>query len=60
MKQEEHESITEFTKRFNNAMNIMETQHGEFSLSAYLKTRSDYQAAITSPAKSVIHKEQYD
>ena len=60
MKQEENENLTEFTKRFNNTFDIMETQHGVLSLSAYLANRSDYKAATTSTDKKAIHKREYD
>ena len=32
MKQDDNEGLTEFTKRFNNAIDIIETQHGPFAL----------------------------
>ena len=31
IKQEENERLTDFTKRFNNAKDIMETQHGKLN-----------------------------
>ena len=63
MKQEDNEGLTEYTKRFNNAIDIMETQHGMFSMTAYLKTRTDFQlaeAAGDAELKKTIHKQQYD
>ena len=60
MKQNENENLTEFTKRFNNTFDIIETQHGELSLSAYLANRSDYKAATTKAAKTAIHKDHYN
>ena len=63
MKQEDNEGLTDFTKRFNNAIDIMETQHGMFSMTAYLKTRSDFKAADAADnanVKKEIHKKQYD
>ena len=60
MKQDENENLTEFTKRFNNTFAIIETQHGELSLSAYLANRSDYKSAATKAAKTAIHKDHYN
>ena len=60
MKQDEHENLTEFTKRFNNAFDIMETQHGELSLSAHLANRSDYKSARSDADRASIHKEHYN
>ena len=45
MKQEDNEGLTDFTKRFNKVIDIMKTQYGMFSMTAYLKTRSDFKAA---------------
>ena len=63
IKQEDNEGLTDFTKRFNNAVDIMETQHGTLPMKAYLKTRSDYQLAQVSGDANLlteIHKQQYD
>ena len=43
IKQEENESIAQFTKRFNNAKDIMETQHGKLKMEKYLKTLDGYE-----------------
>ena len=59
MKQEDNEGLNEFTKRFNNAVDIMETQHGKLALLEYLKTRDDFKNAQTGEDKNVIHQKQY-
>ena len=59
MKQEDNESLTEFTKRFNNAMDIMETQHRPFAMNAYLRTQEKYQNATDQAAKTTVLKNEY-
>ena len=60
MKQEDNETLTEFTKRFNNAMDIMETQHGTLAMKAYLETREDYKNATDPAAKDAIVNSEYN
>ena len=60
MKQEDNEGLTEFTRRFNSAVDIMESQHGPLSLQKYLKTREDYQNATDAATKLKIHKNSYN
>ena len=60
MKQDDNEGLTEFTKRFNNAVDIMETQNGMQPLLDYLKTRDDFKAATTDAEKTAIHLTQYN
>ena len=44
MKQEDNENLTEFTRRFKNAVDIMESVHGPLHMIKYMESRSDYQA----------------
>ena len=60
MKQEDNEPLIEFTKRFNNAMDIMETQHGPLAMNAYLRTREDYQSATDQAAKDAVLNSEYN
>ena len=59
MKQEENESITQFTKRFNNSKDIMETQHGKLRLEKYLATLDGF-SYMTVEEKKALAELQYD
>ena len=59
MKQDENESIIQFTKRFNNAKDIMETQHGKLRMEKYLATIDGY-STMTVDQKKDTANEQYN
>ena len=59
IKQEENERLTDFTKRFNNAKDIMETQHGKLNMEKYLITIPNYENK-TESEKMIIANEQYN
>ena len=42
IEQQEKETLATYTKRFKNATDIMETQHGKLNMSKYIKTLEDY------------------
>jgi len=60
MKQEENEGLNDFTKRFNNAVDIMETTHGPLPMTAYLRTREDYTNASNQEEKTKVVSTQYN
>ena len=59
MKQDENESIIQFTKRFNNEKDIMETQHGKLRMEKYLATIDGY-STMTVDQKKDTANEQYN
>ena len=61
VKQEETESITDFTRRFKNAVDVMEQIHGPLYMMRYMETRSDYLAIPETDltARGKVIKVQY-
>ena len=48
IKQEEKESLADFTKRFRNSRDIMEAQAGKLQLKEYIKTLDKYDETDTN------------
>ena len=51
IKQDDKEYLEAFTKRFNNYKDIMETQHGNLTLSKYIKTLPGYDSSKIEKVK---------
>ena len=62
IKQEENENITDFTRRFKNAVEVMEQIHGPFYMMTYMESLSEYQAVPASDtnAKAELHTQHYN
>ena len=56
MKQEQYESLVDFSKRYKNAKDIMETRFGKLDMSHSLKHDADYAAADTDTKKDLAEK----
>ncbi len=59
IKQKEDESLAEFTKRFNNVKDVMETKHGQLWMQAYLSSIPGFNG-LDDAGKHVEAKEEYD
>ena len=59
MKQEEQESIAQYTKRFNNCKDIMETQHGKLKMEKYVSRLPGY-AFMSTIQQENAADEQYN
>jgi len=59
-KQENGETLPDFTKRFNTVVDLFETLHGPLAMTAYMRTRDDYANVTDQAEQTKILKEQYE